>query len=247
VNEFIATAGTGTMQFNGPLDAQGAIEIDNSSGGIVVFGRDASINAGTGFIISGDGDVRLANDVTVTEGPISIGGPLSLTGSRISMRTNGDIYFYGIDGPETILTVAAGSGRIVGGSAGGARIVLRDMVVMSAASAQLYGTLSNIGGGGTAKFVKGPLFGPPYFFNDVPFGPLEFVDQLVIQTARQDANTALHLGVRADSQGGEYPEPSQLEILRAPEWPLVLTVNPAVYRCIEERACEIGVVGARSR
>ncbi len=244
VNEFTATAGAGTMQFNGPLETLGSVEIDNSNGGVVAFGANAPITAGTGFVIGGNGDVHLASNVAVSEGPLSIGGVLSLSGPQISLQTNGDISFYGITGPETILTLAAGTGGIVGGStsgAPGARIGLRDMVVTSASSAQLYGSLSNISGGGTAKFVKGPLFGPPFFFNDVPFGPLEFVDQLVIQTARQDANMAGHLRVHADSQGGEYPEPSQLEILRAPEWPEVLTVKPAVYRCIEQSACEIDI------
>lgn len=245
-NELIATTGTGTMQFNGAITTASSVEIDNSNGSVVAFGADAPIAAGTGFSVSGPGVVQLASDLRVTQGPIFFGGPLQLSGRDRSITTDGNVTFYGIQGPATRLTLAAGTGIIVGGSANGgpdAKIVLRDLVVNSAAGAQLYGTLNGIGGGGTAKFVKGPLFGPPYFFNDVPFGPLEFVDQLVIQQARQDANAARHLGVRADSKTGDYPEPSPLETLRAPAWPEVLTVHPAVYRCIKDQKCEVRVRG----
>jgi len=246
VNELNAIAGAGTMQFNGPLTVLQGVNIENAHGGLVAFGGGAPIEAGTGFVVHGGGRTQLASDVSVSEGPISFDGPLTLTGPNIAMRTEGDISLYGISGPSTTLSLWAGTGGIVGGSANGtpeARLVLRDLVMYTASSAQLYGSLSNIGGAGTAKFVKGPLFGPPFFFNDVPFGPLEFVDQLVIQTARQDANAGSHLGVRADSQSSHYPEPSPLEILRAPAWPEVWAVQPATYRCDENRKCEVRITG----
>jgi len=246
-NQVQASAGSGALQFNAPVTAlTGGIDIDNSHGGTVAFSAAAPIHSATGFVVTGPGAVQLANDVFVTQGPISVVGPLTLVGPHIEMATDGDVTFSGINGPNTILELRAGTGDIVGGSANGTaaqRVILRDMVVWSGATAQLYGTLSNIGGGGTAKFVKGPLFGPPYFFNDVPFGPLEFVDRLVIQTARADAGAGAHLARAVDSeQTGEFREQGQIDLLRAPLSPDLLTVTPVVDRCAEDRKCEVRVI-----
>jgi hypothetical protein len=236
VGDLHATAGNGTTQFNGPVTATtGAIAVENSNGGVVEFGPNASSQAATGFMINGPGAVHVASNINVTQGPISFSGPLTLTGREIDMSTDGNIGFAGVAGPDTLLQLSAGTGYITGGTQGGSpdqQMVLRDMVINSASGAQLYGSLSGIGGGGTAKFVKSGLFGPPYYFNDVPFGPLEFVDRVVVQSARQDVNTGRHLALAADSEHtGDFPETGQLDLLRAPLSPELLTVKGAADRC----------------
>lgn len=238
------TLGNGASEFIGSLTAAtGSITLDN--GGTLAFITNLPIHAATGFIVSGTGAVALASDITVTEGPISFGGPLTLSGAMREMETNGDITFAGIAGPNTILELTAGTGAVRGGVAGGSpanQVVLLDMVINTAASANLFGSLNGIGGGGTAKYVKGPLVGPPYFFNDVPFGPLEFVDRLAVHTADQDVTAGNNQSTWVDTENtGDFPEGGQIQSLRAPLQPNLLAVQPVVEGCSGEN-CEVRVI-----
>ena len=244
VNSLEVTTGTGTTTFNGALTAStGGINIDHSLGNLLAF-NDA-IQSATGVSVTGTGPTQLAADITVTEGPVLFQGPLTLSGARVTIETEGDITFLGISGPSTVLELTAGLGDIRGGTQNGSAapvVTLRDMIVNSAGTAQFYGTLNGIGGAGTAKFVKGPLVGSPYFFNDVPFGALEFIDRLTVQTADQDTSVgSYHAEWTGIDETGQFPEKSQIQSLRAPVTFETLEVEEASDGCATDAGCEVRV------
>lgn len=174
-----------SVRFDGAVTATlGMVQLALAdAAGSLRLGGD--VTAATGLLQTGGARVELPGRITVAQGPVRFAAPATLPAGEASIRTDGDIDFAGLMGPGTALTLAAGSGRITVGSAGGDarhQLAVQSLAVPTAASAALYGSLGNRGGSLAAAFVRSPLLGDPWFLNDTPWGPLDTVNTLVATT-----------------------------------------------------------------
>lgn len=220
----------GTIRFDGAVSATlGMVQLAlTDAGGSLRLGGD--VTAATGLLQTGGARVELPGRITVAQGPIRFEAPATLPAGQATIQTNGDITFAGLMGPSTALTMAAGSGRLSVGTAGGDaqhQLAVQSLTVPTAASAALYGSLGNRGGSLAAAFVRSPLLGDPWFMNDTPWGPLDTVNTIVATTIPNvpvpSTPGATPLFTRLATAAGITPN-----VLTAFTAPTVLTIAPSV-------------------
>jgi hypothetical protein len=193
-----------SFRFDGAVTASaGAISLANTSAqGTVEFGREAAVQATTGFTQTGGASLLLPASISVTQGGITLEAPASLPGGTATITTDGDIVMAGLVGPATALTINAGTGVRttdqagthwrafgidIGRSGGGAdqKINVASLAVTTASDANLYGMIGGKGGALAASRIDSELIKAPYFINDTPWGPLEVINVLVATTVPQ--------------------------------------------------------------
>ena len=165
----------------------GAITIVNTdAAGTVSFAPGSTVQAATGFTQTGGAGVLLPSVLRVTSGPISIDAPASLPSGHATISTLGDITITGLQGPSTVLLLSSGTGALRIGLADAAadhKVNLGNLVVPSAGSAELYGSLGGTGGALAASRVTSHLVNAPFFMNGTPWGPIDTIATVTAATA----------------------------------------------------------------
>ena len=245
------TAGGGLTRFGGALTAQGAggLELNGhsfafdaavtaSNGGItlantdaagsVTFAQAANVQAASGFTQIGGAAVQLPASLSVTAGPVSIEAPAQLPSGAASITTHGDITISGLKGPATTLTMSSGIGSIVVGQPDANpehKIAVASLIVPSAGSATMYGSLGGMGGPIAAALPRSPYFGTEYTLNDTPWGPLDTVATLAAITAPKSVVPSAP-GVLSLFSRAITPDAASPNALAAFGTPDVLTLSP---------------------
>ncbi|MEF7613769.1 filamentous hemagglutinin N-terminal domain-containing protein [Aquincola sp. MAHUQ-54] len=171
-----------SLRFEGAVTAMlGAVSVTSTdaASGVVHFG--GPVQAATGLVQQGGSRVELPASIQVARGAIRLDAPATLPAGLATISTDGDITMAGLAGAQTALTMAAGTGVIRIGSAGGdAGHVLNvaSLAVPTAASAQLHGTINGRGGAFAASMIDSLLVGSPWYMNGTPWGPLDTVTRL---------------------------------------------------------------------
>ncbi|MGV2861852.1 filamentous hemagglutinin N-terminal domain-containing protein [Achromobacter sp. AGC39] len=209
----------------------GPIRITNTDPtGTTTFAAGSTVKAATGFTQTGGAGLTLPAQLLVTQGPINLGAPATLQGANATISTNGDITAVGLVGPQTALTLAAGP-------LGALRIGLNDanlshkldvgsLTVLTAGSADVWGTVGGKTGAVAAASIKSSLVGSPYYLNGVTWGPTGVIDRLSAITAPQPvipttptASSLFRGTVPSDSFGpdplGAYADPQVLKVASA--------------------------------
>ena len=181
----------GSVSFGKDVTADtGAIRVTNTDpAGTTTFAAGSTVKAATGFTQTGGAGLTLPAQLLVTQGPINLGAPATLQGANATISTNGNITAVGLSGPQTTLTLAAGP-------LGAVRIGLNDanlshkldvagLIVPSAGSADVWGTIGGKTGALAAASIKSSLVGSPYYLNGVTWGPTGTIDRLAAITAPQ--------------------------------------------------------------
>jgi len=165
----------------------GAITIVNTdTAGTVSFAPGSTVQAATGFTQTGGAGVLLPSVLRVTSGPISIDAPASLPSGQATISTQGDITITGLQGPSTVLLLSSGTGALRIGLADASadhKVNLGNLVVPSAGSAELYGSLGGTGGALAASRVTSHLVNAPFFMNGTPWGPVDTIATVTAATA----------------------------------------------------------------
>ena len=189
--------GAGGLQFNGASfrfdDAVtadlGAISINHTdTAGTTSFAAGTTVQAATGFTQTGGAGVVLPSVLRVTSGPISIDAPASLPSGQATLSTEGDITITGLQGLSTVLVLSSGTGALRVGLADAMadhKLNVAGLVVPTAGSAELYGSLGGQGGALAASRVNSRLMNAPYFLNGTPWGPVGTIATLAAITAPQ--------------------------------------------------------------
>ena len=222
----------GTVSFGKDVTADtGSIRIANTDPtGTTSFAAGTTVQAATGFTQTGGAGLTLPAQLLVTQGPINLGAPATLQGATATISTNGDITAVGLSGPQTSLTVATGP-------LGALRIGLNDanlshkldvaeLIVPSAGSADVWGTVGGKTGALAASSIKSSLVGSPYYLNGVTWGPTGTIDRLAAITAPQPiipttptADSLFRGTVPSDGFGpdalGAYADPQVLQVATA--------------------------------
>ncbi|MDH0737390.1 filamentous hemagglutinin N-terminal domain-containing protein [Achromobacter spanius] len=222
----------GTVSFGKDVTADtGAIRIANTDPtGTTSFAAGTTVKAATGFTQTGGAGLTLPAQLLVTQGPINLGAPATLQGATATISTNGDITAVGLSGPQTSLTLATGP-------LGALRIGLNDanlshkldvaeLIVPSAGSADVWGTVGGKTGALAASSIKSSLVGSPYYLNGVTWGPTGTIDRLAAITAPQPiipttptADSLFRGTVPSDGFGpdalGAYADPQVLQVATA--------------------------------
>ncbi|MFF7057996.1 filamentous hemagglutinin N-terminal domain-containing protein [Achromobacter spanius] len=222
----------GKVSFGKDVTADtGSIRIGNTDPtGTTSFAAGTTVKAATGFTQTGGAGLTLPAQLLVTQGPINLGAPATLQGTTATISTNGDITAVGLSGPQTSLTVATGP-------LGALRIGLNDanlshkldvaeLIVPSAGSADVWGTVGGKTGALAASSIKSSLVGSPYYLNGVTWGPTGTIDRLAAITAPQPiipttptADALFRGTVPSDGFGpdalGAYTDPQVLQVASA--------------------------------
>ncbi|MFV3076809.1 filamentous hemagglutinin N-terminal domain-containing protein [Niveispirillum fermenti] len=171
------------MTFNGAVTSSGRISLtSNNASGTITFAGSAHVQAASGFTQAGGARVLLPTTVTVTLGDITLEAPAELPAGAASISTSGNITMAGLVGPGTNLTLSAGTGALKIGVSGGAAaqtLQVLTLTVPTAGSASMFGTIGTNAGAAAAKAVDSSYRGAPYFLNNVAWGPVEDVTQVV--------------------------------------------------------------------
>jgi filamentous hemagglutinin family protein len=207
-----------------------------NTGGTLAFAPEAAVEAATGFIQTGGAGITLPASVLVGRGPITFEAPARLPSGDARIETDGTITMSGLEGPATNLVLAAGSGSLLIGSAGGLegqRINVATLAVPDAASAMLFGLIGGQGGALAASRINSRLVNDPYFINTTAWGPVEAINRVVATTVPRTVvpstpgASALFTGAVTSSGIA----PNALSVYAAPQ---VLTVRSEEKQ--EERA-----------
>jgi len=242
-----------SFRFDGAVTAStGAFRIANTdAAGTVVFARDATVQATTGFTQTGGASLLLPATILVTQGGITLEAPASLpavlagvpSSGMASITTDGDIHMTGLVGATTALTLNAGTGERGVSETGQPtwrafefeiglndanpdhKINVANLAVTTASAAQLYGTVAGKTGALAASHIDSALVNAPYFINDTPWGPLEVINRLVATTVPlgvvPSTPGATPLFTGVVDRGGVAPN-----VLGVYASPQVLTVSP---------------------
>ena len=123
----------------------------------------------------------------VAQGPISLGAPARLQGTAATISTNGDITAVGLTGPQTALTLAAGPlGAIrigLNDADPSHKLDVADLIVPTAGSADVWGTIGGKTGALGAASIKSSLAGSPFYLNGFTWGPTGAINRLAAITA----------------------------------------------------------------
>jgi trimeric autotransporter adhesin len=242
-----------SFAFNGAVMAHtGALAIANTdAAGTVIFARDATVQATTGFTQTGGASLLLPATILVTQGGITLEAPASLPvvsagvlgSGTASITADGDIHMTGLVGATTALTLNAGTGEHGVSETGQPtwrafefeiglndanpdhKINVANLAVTTASAAKLYGTVAGKTGALAASHIDSALVNAPYFINDTPWGPLEVINRLVATTVPlgvvPSTPGATPLFTGVVDRGGVAPN-----VLGVYASPQVLTVSP---------------------
>lgn len=179
----------GSVSFGDDVTADtGAIRIVNTDpAGTTGFAAGSTVRAATGFTQTGGAGLTLPAQLLVAQGPISLGAPARLQGTAATISTNGDITAVGLTGPQTALTLAAGPlGAIrigLNDADPSHKLDVADLIVPTAGSADVWGTIGGKTGALGAASIKSSLAGSPFYLNGFTWGPTGAINRLAAITA----------------------------------------------------------------
>ncbi|WP_428246136.1 filamentous hemagglutinin N-terminal domain-containing protein [Ferrovibrio sp.] len=177
----------------GTTNALGVLTISSGSNGSVSFNSNAHIKTTGDLILNNIATLLLPANIDAG-GAITIGVLTSNTGEpqaisgitptlaagEVKIKAGGNIVMAGLSGSETDLTISSSGGYIKIGSKNTdesgpqptKKIVVKTLKSDQASSINMYGTVADRSDA-TAAYIVGPLKGPPYYINDMRWGPIE--------------------------------------------------------------------------
>ncbi len=177
----------------GTTNALGVLTINSGSNGSVSFNSNAHIKTTGDLILNNIATLLLPANIdaggAITIGVVTSTGsqPQAISGitptlaaGEVKIKAGGNIVMAGLSGSETDLTISSSGGYIKIGSKNTdesgpqptKKIVVKTLKSDQASSIDMYGTVANRSDA-TAAYIVGPLKGPPYYINDMRWGPIE--------------------------------------------------------------------------
>lgn len=223
----IALTGNGFVFDGGVSTDQGGLTVHNSDAkGAITF--NGPILTKQDFTQTGGAHLYLPETITVTNGGIRLETVAEILSDKATFTTTGDIVMNGLYAPQTWLTLSSGTGALniglpTGNTTDRNLIQVARLSVLTAGSANLFGSIGVVGGHKAAREIDSKLTRPPYFINETPWGDNEMISQVVAVTVPKTAipttpavsslfiHTHSPLGMTPDALGA-YASPKVLNV-----------------------------------